>query len=187
MRKDPQQPDTSSPELTNEQAPRPCRGALTILYASQTGQAKCIAESLHDMAQTHGYKPSLYDIVEHDNSFTFASIINSPLIFVCSTTGDGETPESARKAFGKLKRASKDTMDLSRLRYALLGLGDSNYSQFANGPKLFHKRLGELGAVCFYGPYWADDGVGMEQEVEPFKEGVWPALDSLLNQSSKNF
>lgn len=173
MRKD------QSDVLTNETH----RGPLVIVYASQTGQAKSIAESLHDSALEHQYKPTLYDIAEHDKTFSFATISPAPLIFVCSTTGDGETPESARKAISRLRRANKDTMDLSGLKYALLGLGDSNYSQFANGPKIFHKRLRELGASCFYGPRWADDGVGMELEVEPFKDGLWTALENLLKSS----
>lgn len=176
MRKD------QSDSLTNETF----RGPLIIVYATQTGQSKAIAESLHDMAQVHHYKPSLYDIAEHDKSFTFAGIPSStPLILVCSTTGDGETPESALKTYSTLKRAIRDdTMDLTELNYALLGLGDSNYSQFANGPKLFHKCLQELGATCFYGPAYADDGTGMELEVEPFKEGVWAAIESHFRPES---
>jgi sulfite reductase alpha subunit-like flavoprotein len=157
--------------------------SITIVYASQTGQAKCIAESLHDLAITHKFEPTLHSIDSHDHEFTFAAL-TSPLIFVCSTTGDGETPETARKAFAKLKRAPT-TNHLSHLHYALLGLGDTNYSQFCNGPKLFHARFQELGATCFYGPRWADDGTGMEAEVEPFKEDVWQAIERVLEARAR--
>lgn len=163
--------------MAKEEEEKPTkRPSIAIVYATQTGQSKCIAESLHDLALKHNFEPQLYDIAEHDTKFTFAEL-RCPLVFVCSTTGDGETPESSRKVYSKLKRTSPD---LSGLDYALLGLGDSNYSQFCNGPKLFHKRFHDLGATCFYGPFWADDGVGMELEVEPFKEGLWNALNDVL-------
>lgn len=156
---------------------------IVIVYATQTGQSKCIAESLHDLAIKHNFEPELYDIADHDKKFTFESV-KCPLVFVCSTTGDGETPESSRKTYSKLKRVSKDAKILSNLNYALLGLGDSNYSQFCNGPKLFHKRFQDLGATCFYGPFWADDGIGMELEVEPFKEGLWNAINDVLGNNN---
>lgn len=157
---------------------------IVIVYASQTGQSKIIAETLNDSALENGFEPTLFDIAQHGKEFNFNELVD-PLVFVCSTTGDGETPESARKCWHKLKRINKDAEPtyLGNLNYALLGLGDSNYSQFCNGPKLFHARFQDLGARCFYGPVWADDGVGLEIEVEPFKDGLWDALDDFFNQN----
>ena len=61
-------------------------------------------------------------------------------------------------------------------RFALLGLGDSNYSQFCNGPKVIHKKLQSLGGKIFYEPGWADDGIGLDVVVEPWIEGLWAYL-----------
>ena len=156
---------------------------FTIVHASQTGQAKIIAETINDQAIENGFEPKLYCISQHDKDFSL-NTLNEPLVFVCSTTGDGETPEIARKCWYKLKRLNTEANKsyLANLNYALLGLGDTNYTQFCNGPKLFHKRLGELGAKCFYGPAWADDGTGLEIEVEPFKDGLWDALDEFYEK-----
>jgi methionine synthase reductase len=151
---------------------------IVIVYASETGQAKIIAETINDLAVENGFQPKLYNINQHDKEFNFNELTD-PVVFICSTTGDGETPETARKCYFKLKRLDTETNKayLSNLNYALLGLGDTNYTQFCNGPKLFHKRFEQLGAKCFYGPFWADDGTGLELEVEPFKDGLWDALD----------
>ena len=96
---------------------------LLILYASQTGQAKVIAESIHDLANEKGFESNLYCISKHDKEFELKEI-KMPLIFVCSTTGDGETPETARKCFNKLKRldVTSNKTYLANLNYALLGL-----------------------------------------------------------------
>ncbi|CAF0711129.1 unnamed protein product [Brachionus calyciflorus] len=160
---------------------------ICIIYATQTGQSKTIAETINDEAITNGFEPKLYNIDQFGKDFKLNEITD-PLIFVCSTTGDGETPESARKCFSTLKRLDTETNTnyLNNLNYALLGLGDTNYTQFCNGPKLFHKRFQELGAKCFYGPVWADDGTGLEIEVEPFKEGLWDVLDDFFKKQKKD-
>jgi methionine synthase reductase len=163
--------------MTREQTKK----KIVIVYASQTGQGKIIAETINDIAIEKNFETSLYCISKCDKEFTLDKL-DAPLIFICSTTGDGETPETARKCWAKLKRldAEENKNYLANLNYALLGMGDTNYTQFCNGPKLFHKRFLELGANCFYGPAWADDGTGLELEVEPFKEKLWDALDKFF-------
>lgn len=42
----------------------------------------------------------------------------------------------------------------------VLGLGDTNYTNFCNMGKLLNKRLQELSAHCIYETGYADDGVG---------------------------
>ena len=163
----------------------PQNKSFTIVYASQTGQAKTIAESLYDLAASNKFDAKIFCISEHDKTFKLNEL-NEPLVFVCSTTGDGETPETARKCWFKLKRLDTNTNKdyLKNLNYALLGLGDTNYTNFCNGPKLFHSRFADLGAKCFFGPYWADDGVGLELEVEPFKEDLWDALNKFFENKT---
>ena len=166
------------------------RRKVLIVYASQTGQAQAIAESLSDMAPSRGYTPRLCCISKADKEFKLNELdVDEPLVLVCSTTGDGEVPESAVRAYNKLRRmdTAANRAFLGKLRYALLGLGDTNYTQFANGPKLFHKRLRELGAQCVHGPCYADDGTGLEIVVEPFKKDVWASLDKLYaDEESKS-
>ena len=81
------------------------------------------------------------------------------------------------KFWRKLRPKSLSNSHLSDLQYALLGLGDTNYNQFCAAPRALHRRLQELGARCLLPPAWADDGTGLEAEVEPWLENLWPALE----------
>jgi sulfite reductase alpha subunit-like flavoprotein len=83
------------------------------------------------------------------------------VILVSSTTGDGEQPEKAAKMWRKLHQRNLPADHLDKVRFAYLGLGDSNYSQFCHGPKRMRKRMMEMGATEFYEPGWADDGTGL--------------------------
>ncbi|KAI8495711.1 hypothetical protein Bbelb_266830 [Branchiostoma belcheri] len=151
---------------------------LVLLYGSQTGQAKAIAEEIHDNAEKHGLRTDLFGLELTEKKFDVTK--ESCVVFVCSTTGDGEPPDNALKFFRRLKKKTLPSDHLSHLNFALLGLGDSNYTNFCNCPKTLDKRLQELGAKPFYPTGYADDAVGLEIVVDPWIEGLWTAVRKQL-------
>ncbi|XP_019632144.1 PREDICTED: methionine synthase reductase-like [Branchiostoma belcheri] len=151
---------------------------LVLLYGSQTGQAKAIAEEIHDNAEKHGLRTDLFGLELTEKKFDVTK--ESCVVFVCSTTGDGEPPDNALKFFRRLKKKTLPSDHLSHLNFALLGLGDSNYTNFCNCPKTLDKRLQELGAKPFYPTGYADDAVGLEIVVDPWIEGLWTAARKQL-------
>ena len=102
------------------------------------------------------------------------------MILVSSTTGEGEQPENVIKFWRKLRPKTLPADFLSSVKFAQLGLGDTNYNEFCAAPKALNRRLTELGAKCFHGPAWADDGTGLEEVVEPWLDGLWEALGSVM-------
>lgn len=62
---------------------------------------------------------------------------------------------------------------LSHIRYACLGLGDSNYTRYMAAPRSFRRRFGELGAQDFYTHKEADEVDGIEAAVEDWLQ-AWP-------------
>ncbi|KAH9417985.1 hypothetical protein DERP_008239 [Dermatophagoides pteronyssinus] len=94
------------------------------------------------------------------------------LIIVASTTGQGDPPDKATKFFRWLRRLKREKQltEFNHLTYALLGLGDTNYDNFANFSKQLNKLFDELGAISYITPAFADDAVGLELVTEPFIE-----------------
>ena len=107
------------------------------------------------------------------------------MILVSSTTGEGEQPENVIKFWRKLRPKTLPADYLSSVKFAQLGLGDTNYNEFCAAPKALNRRLTELGANCFHGPAWADDGTGLEVVVEPWLDGLWEALSSVMAAGSQ--
>jgi len=54
----------------------------------------------------------------------------SLVVFIVSTTGDGEEPDNMKQAWRFLLRKSLAADSLCGLRYGLFGLGDSSYPKF---------------------------------------------------------
>eukprot|EP00968_Pinguiococcus_pyrenoidosus_P007034 scaffold463_cov242-Pinguiococcus_pyrenoidosus.AAC.2 len=68
---------------------------------------------------------------------------------------------------------------MSSTKFTVLGLGDTNYNKFCAMGIGVDKRMKELGGERFYPLGCADEGTGLEDVVEPWLEGFWPALEAL--------
>ncbi|NXK88480.1 MTRR reductase, partial [Formicarius rufipectus] len=149
-----------------------------LLYATQKGQAKAIAEEISQQAGAHGLEADMHCISEMDKYNLETE--KDPVVIVISTTGTGEPPDTARKFVKKIQDTSLPPDHFAHLQYGLLGLGDSEYMFFCNGGKTVDLRLQELGAQHFYDTGLADDCVGLELVVDPWIDGLWLALKKAL-------
>ncbi|KKD59530.1 sulfite reductase subunit alpha [Grimontia sp. AD028] len=116
-------------------------GKLTIIYASQTGNAKGVAEALEAKAKADGVEVSLYSADDYKPRDLAKE---THLIIVASTNGEGEPPDNAISLHEFLQ--SKKAPKLDKLQYAVLGLGDSSYEFFCQTGKDFDTYLSKLGA-----------------------------------------
>ncbi|NXV74774.1 MTRR reductase, partial [Atlantisia rogersi] len=145
-----------------------------LLYATQKGQAKAIAEEIWQQAGAHGLEADMHCISEMDKYNLETE--KDPVVIVISTTGTGDPPDTARKFVKKIQDTTLPPDHFAHLQYGLLGLGDSEYTFFCNGGKTVDRRLQELGAQHFYNTGLADDCVGLELVVDPWIDGLWLAL-----------
>ncbi len=95
-----------------------------IVYASQTGTAEQLAWNTATILQSGGIKASVKNISALDRT-TLESA--QKMLFLLSTFGEGECPDSARSF---VKKFFKATLPLNNLHFAILGLGDKRYSDF---------------------------------------------------------
>ncbi|TLU76355.1 assimilatory sulfite reductase (NADPH) flavoprotein subunit [Mannheimia varigena] len=114
---------------------------VTVLSASQTGNAKLVANKLTETLNTAGVTA-----VHHSLSNYKAKNISDEdiVILVTSTQGDGEPPEEGVVLYKFLN--GKKAPKLDRLQFAVLGLGDSSYPNFCQAGKDFDSQLAKLGA-----------------------------------------
>ncbi len=116
-------------------------GSLTILYGSQTGNAKGVASAIQAQAKAHGLPVTLTSMVDYKPKQLKKE---SHLLVVVSTYGEGEPPESAVDLFEQLKKGKIGKLD--GLKFAVLGLGDSSYEFFCQTGKDFDDFLSKAGA-----------------------------------------
>ncbi|WP_431769439.1 assimilatory sulfite reductase (NADPH) flavoprotein subunit [Vibrio sinus] len=117
---------------------------LTIIFASQTGNAKGVAEALEKQAVSLGISTNLLDASDVKGK-SLAKL--SHLIVVASTNGEGEAPDNALELHEFLQ--SKKAPKLDKLQYGVIGLGDSSYEFFCQTGKDFDAFLSKLGAQSF--------------------------------------
>ncbi|MEJ2694231.1 MAG: flavodoxin domain-containing protein [Candidatus Thiodiazotropha sp.] len=125
--------------------------AMTILYATQGGNARSVAEALADSATARGYAPRL---IAADQYRPRDLAKERLLVAVISTQGEGEPPESAHELFKFLK--SRKTPRLDGLHYAVFGLGDSSYEFFNRAAKELDVLLQATGAEALLARIDAD-------------------------------
>lgn len=116
-------------------------GKLTIIYASQTGNAKGVAQALKAEADAAGISAELFSAGDYKGKNLAKE---THVIIVASTHGEGEAPDDAIELHEFLQ--SKKAPKLLNLQYAVIGLGDSSYEFFCQTAKDFDTYLAKLGA-----------------------------------------
>lgn len=123
----------------------PASDVITVISASQTGNARRLAEQLRDSLLSEKLNVQLINAGDYE----FKHIANEQfLLIIAATQGEGEPAEEAIALYKYLY--SKKAPSLTKTEFAVLGLGNTSYQQFCQAGKDFDSRLNELGATRLF-------------------------------------
>lgn len=153
---------------------------LTVLFASDGGNAENMAKKLARRAKGRGLKSVVLSMDDYPVE-DLASEEN--LILITSTAGQGELPQNGRNFWEAIKGSTD--LDLASVKYSVFGLGDSQYwprkqdKHYYNKPSkdLFNK-LALLGAseLVPLGQGDDQDPDGYQQGYNEWEPLIWKAL-----------
>jgi sulfite reductase (NADPH) flavoprotein alpha-component len=114
---------------------------LTILYATESGNAEKLAGDLAKVARKSGLKPTVVDMADLE----LASLASwRRLVVIASTWGEGEPPARAARGYAYLMSEAAPRLD--GVEFGVLALGDTAYAEFCAIGKAIDERLAALGA-----------------------------------------
>lgn len=178
-----EQPTTTTPtsngfaasHMPAQQQQQPPR--LLVLYGSETGTAQDVAEHVTQQAAARGLPDTQVAAMD---TLPLAQLLPrcNLVVFVASTTGDGEPPENMRASWRALLRRNLSPDWLRGVHVAVFGLGDSSYAKYNSTARKLHARLLQLGASELVERGLGDDQheFGYFGALNPWLGKLWDAV-----------
>ena len=148
---------------------------LTVLYGSQTGNAKGLAHAFADKANASGVNAKVISMADYKPR---SLKTETHVAVIVSTHGEGDAPDDAVELHEFV--ASKKAPKLPNTKYSVLGLGDTSYEFFCQTAKDFDARLAALGATAV--AERVDCDVDYAQTSQTWMDAVLAAIKDDFNQ-----
>ncbi|KAI1325514.1 sulfite reductase [Xylariaceae sp. FL0255] len=153
---------------------------LTILFASDNGNAQSLAKRLGNRGRARGLKTTVMAMEDYpvEDLPTEENIV-----FVTSTAGQGEFPQNGLPFWHAVKDSTD--LDLAAVNFSVFGLGDKHYWPRKEDRVYYNKPAKDLDRLLgtFGGKRLAEVGLGDDQDPDGFQTGyaewepkIWQAL-----------
>lgn len=113
---------------------------ISLAFGTETGNAKRLATHLAAVAKKKGVNAKLVGL----DQYRLADLPKEDYFFVViSTQGEGEPPIPAKKFYDHIHESA---LDLSKLKYSVLALGDTSYPMFCKTGEDVDAQFSKFGA-----------------------------------------
>ena len=154
---------------------------MTILFASDNGNAESLAKRLGNRGKARGLKATVMSMDDYPLEDLSGE---ENVVMITSTAGQGEFPQNGRAFWDALKDNAE--LDLSQINYTVFALGDSHYWPRKEDKIYYNKPGKDLDTrVSFLGgKRLVDIGLGDDQDPDSYQTGysewepkLWQALN----------
>ncbi len=173
---------TAATGSDGRRGPVPEAGPIAVIHASQSGHAQRLALSTTSLLRRAGHAVDVLAVARLD----VQALARYPYaLWVASTFGDGDPPDSARGFFHALQRPNDVT--LSHQHYGVLALGDRQYPAFCGFGLRLHERLQQAGARPLFLPVTMEEGHGSAwQAWLSILDRHWPVSDDAADDAAED-
>lgn len=121
---------------------------IQIIVGTETGTAEYVADELQALFKQNGLEAQV------ELNVDTTSLNTDDIWLICTSThGAGDTPANLN---GFKQYLETSYPNLSTLRYAVVGLGDSSYDTYCGAANYFSEKLKDMGAKEIIEPIRAD-------------------------------
>ncbi|KAH0483150.1 MAG: uncharacterized protein KVP18_001185 [Porospora cf. gigantea A] len=183
------------------------RPPVHVYYGTQSGTAQAFAEELVRDLNGRGTTAKLQDLeqwkpaawvgeegspnlpetqmsLDDPESLHLDTDLCQWAILIVSTYGDGEPPDGCLNFFRYIGSKKRERRCLSHVKFAVFGLGSTEYTHFNAAAKKLQRHLIRLGGVQIVPSHMGDDAGDIELDWKRWKEGtLLPFLDGVLPPS----
>ncbi len=144
---------------------------FTVLYGTSLGTCREVAEQIGEQARHIGFAAVTAPLDDYADELP-----QEGTLVVVTSTYNGKAPDSAGKIAEQIERGRLQALKRPRLKFSVLGCGNSQWPHYQAFPKLLRNALKQTGAIEVLARAEADGNADFEGAVERWRGRLWKAL-----------
>lgn len=154
---------------------------LAVLYGSSLGTARDIAEEIAERARLDGFDTIVRAM---DESFALGLEAEDRVLVIVTATYNGRAPDSALDVEQAITSGYFDNTRWPDARFAVLGIGNSQWPNYQAFPKLVDAAIERTGATRLVPRAEADGQGDFDGAVSGFIRDLWASLGGTSEPAS---
>ena len=151
---------------------------LSVLWGSSLGTARDIAEEIAERAEADGFEVRVRGIDE-----SLGILPEDRVVVIVTATYNGKAPDSSVKTEAALDAGEFDAAKWPDTKFAVLGIGSSNWPNYQAFPRRIDAAFEATGAQRLVSRGEADTEGDFDGQVGDFLKDLWQALGAKGEQA----